>query len=324
MKKLTKALLPAIALLMASIVSLVGVTFAWFQQGTTAEVENVTAGVQAADGMLVSWDGATWVSTLNIADAAYSVTTISANGNTAVKEDGTPNLTYSPVSTIGEVDTATGVIKFFTATVEQDKIASIDAVSGTAGLFKMTFYVNVSNDCSIYFKGENDAKSTLTSSATANQNSATAARVAFVYAGHATSTAGAIGLGASESRTVKIWEPNATTHTNDGWIDSGLVAAENIKFDYYGIKGAASAYPAERKSALTPTGVFSAEISDAAHMSKVSTFADASDIYFDLTAGISKIEVYVWLEGQDADCTNSISSGDLILSLLMSKGATVA
>ena len=40
---------------------------------------------------------------------------------------------------------------------------------------------------------------------------------------------------------------------------------------------------------------------------------------FALTAGITKVRVYMWIEGQDVDCENNASIGNITLNLQFSK-----
>ena len=47
-------------------------------------------------------------------------------------------------------------------------------------------------------------------------------------------------------------------------------------------------------------------------------FPDADSFTFELEAGINKIRIYIWLEGQDADCINNISFGDFTTNLAFS------
>ena len=44
---------------------------------------------------------------------------------------------------------------------------------------------------------------------------------------------------------------------------------------------------------------------------KTQTGFAANQQIFDLKAGITKYRVYIWVEGQDVDCENGSSSGDL-------------
>ena len=46
----------------------------------------------------------------------------------------------------------------------------------------------------------------------------------------------------------------------------------------------------------------------------VVTFNETKDIV-ELKAGINKMRVYIWLEGQDVDCINNISFGDFTANL---------
>ena len=44
----------------------------------------------------------------------------------------------------------------------------------------------------------------------------------------------------------------------------------------------------------------------------------AYQLLLNLQAGITKVRVYLWLEGQDVDCENNASVGDLAFSLQFS------
>ena len=45
---------------------------------------------------------------------------------------------------------------------------------------------------------------------------------------------------------------------------------------------------------------------------------DANTEIFNLRAGITKIRVYMWVEGQDVDCENNASIGNMSLNLQFS------
>ncbi|MGN1029000.1 MAG: hypothetical protein ACI4P7_02795, partial [Bacilli bacterium] len=48
------------------------------------------------------------------------------------------------------------------------------------------------------------------------------------------------------------------------------------------------------------------------------TNRDSYEKIFDLPSGISKIRIYIWIEGQDVDCENEASVGDAKLTLKLS------
>ena len=49
---------------------------------------------------------------------------------------------------------------------------------------------------------------------------------------------------------------------------------------------------------------------------------DAYEEVLQLQAGITKVRVYMWVEGQDVDCENNASGGDLLYNLQFSSLAS--
>jgi len=95
-KTLRKAMISTIAMLVVAVMSLTGVTYAWFTQGTEAKVEGMQMSVQAADGGIqVSKDGVNW-----------------ANLITLTAEDGNIREGVMPVSTVNAEN-------FFKATIDR-------------------------------------------------------------------------------------------------------------------------------------------------------------------------------------------------------------
>ena len=65
-RKFRKSMLSTLVILMAAVLSLTGATYAWFTTGTSAEVGSITAGVEEGSGLLISTDGSSWMSSVNL------------------------------------------------------------------------------------------------------------------------------------------------------------------------------------------------------------------------------------------------------------------
>ena len=49
---------------------------------------------------------------------------------------------------------------------------------------------------------------------------------------------------------------------------------------------------------------------------------DSDPVLFSLEAGeMAKIDLYIWLEGQDVDCTNQIKDAQILANIQMEAGA---
>ena len=301
MKLRKKALLPAIAMVLASVIALSGVTYAWFTTSNEATVGTLDVNVAAANGIQISLDGAAWMSTLTSQDIIDAITN-QATGNYKNAVNQYPVGEIAPVSSAGDV--SNGKLQmFFGAYNDAGLLTSVkeEEQARTSGgnfiAFDLFVKSSMDQDMSLIL---GDAASYVASSAkwgAADSKTQAAVRVAFLPMGcdaeNPESASAAQAL--TGDGTVYIWEPNA-----------GMRAA--------GVSATSDAY----KGFYTefPDGVKESELGDS-HVKSVSTLKNASDFegLFPLKAGINKIRIYIWLEGQDVDCVNAISTGDFAVNL---------
>jgi hypothetical protein len=138
-------------------------------------------------------------------------------------------------------------------------------------------------------------------------------RIAFFNQGtDSTSTpATAIALENGTSSTQVIWEPYATSHTT--WaLGNGATAA--TKHTYYGIKaagtGLTTVYSEQALDAAEVTPVYFDDVTTITPDTNGSPFGYvAGNRVFTAGVGITKVRVYIWVEGQDIDTENSVSLG---------------
>ena len=289
-----KALVPAIAMVLASVIALTGVTYAWFTTGNTASVTGLDVNVQTANGIQISLDASKWKSVITADDL---VEAIGKGTDYADRTIQIPGAEIAPVSTAGNV--ADGKLQMFFG--EYDKSGNLRSVSEveqnrTSGgnfvafdlFFKSTMDQTLSlklGDAASFVKG------TTAMGGFDNVGTEKAVRVAFLDMGSAPTPAQARAL--KDVKSVHIWEPNSATRA-DG------VDAETGKLAYKGFNSEFESIP-------------ETELSDA-QVTSVTTF-DADQDITNLTNGISKVRVYIWLEGQDVDCINNISFGDFTANL---------
>ena len=315
----------AILILLLLAALLFASTYAWFTANRVVSVSDIDVRIEAQSGLQISADGAHWKSMLTVDDlktAAYA-----GNSNQLPS-------TMEPVSTIGEVDPSTGFMKMFYGTVKSQgdgfaltATAEPAEADGETGRFvAFDIFLQVNQDEPNVILGEN---STVTFKGTAgNEGLQNAARVAFIKQTHA-----AIGSEASTFVTkhdlaksflessqdaTDFWEPNSDVHTaaavaaakSNYDIDTQTTGATVI--DYYGIN-----------QAITE-GVDLSETNDgtdATHFTQVtpsiitkSAMTDFENA-FSLDEGITKMRVYMWIEGQDVDCENNASGSDITFKL---------
>ena len=301
-----KALAPALLGAICSLVALTSVSYAWFTMGNTAEVGNIDVNVQAADGMQVSVDAENWKSVISLAEL---------NGVTSnvISSD-----KFSPISSVGTV--TDGVQKMFLGNVESNGKITATETTGNYQMFDL--YVKVDVDSTLYL----DIGSSVVDG-TEGKNTHLAARVSFSDLGnvaydanYSAETAKAL----KASTTAVIWEPNAKLHTASA-IASGKATSGAAIATYKGVN-AVITEPNDIKDAETGavTKTYDSHFSDVtpkqpAYDSNLAT--SAKQELLSLEAGVNKVRIYIWLEGQDVDCANDIAKGSFVTKLKFTKTA---
>ncbi len=274
-----RALFPAIAMVLVSVLALSGVSYAWFTMSQSATVNELSVNVTVADGMQISVDGGAWKSTINASDITTNLPSYLSNKN-QLPLDG-----VKPVSSPCTV--ADGVMAMFLGEIQDDgslkTTALEDADEGNYYAFDLFF--NMSSDKKLVL----DTGSYVTSTAETHK----AVRVAFIDLGSATTGSAAQGLvGAAEK--IVIWEPAATQHTSTAVAADSTIL--NTKVNYLGVDSAAANFTGG-------TAVTTLDINENATTGATTVAKEL----FDFAAGVNKVRVYIWLEGQDVDCNNDIS-----------------
>ena len=323
----------SIILLLILLLLLITSTYAWFTANQVVTISTLNVHIEAQNGLQISADATAWKSVLENADiasdAAYS-------GNT----NQIPT-SMEPVSTVGEIDTATGFMKMFYGTVTADETdggaykltstAETDAAGTTGKYIAFDMFLRVDKDTQLKLT---QASTVEMKEGSSDKGIKQASRVAFCLQGTQpvgtalgtiTGMKGATSFGA-EGSTVYIWEPNSNWHT---------AAAVAHARDNYGITTTASedgssvaAVPYYGVNQVITEGIklintnngndtthFTAITPSYVTESDTSAVLKAEQNVFSLSAGITKARVYMWIEGQDVDCENTASGTDISFNL---------
>ena len=317
-KQKKTSLKSAILLLLLMALLLITSSYAWFTANQTVTVSTLQVNVKASNGLQISADGTNWKTILEKADLTTAAETYTDIVNQLPSKD------LEPVSTDGTVENGKmnmfyGVaapndagVYYLTATKQTD-------ATGTSGKYiAFDLFLKVDQDTTIYMT----PSSKVTMAGDKDTGLQNAARVAFVTEGHATvdeavnlTTVQQLSLA---SGTADIWEPNYDTHTSGGVTaakDYYGIATETTGgslLDYYGIKAEITGNGVPMKQTTTPDTTYFAKVDP-----KFATLATntASPKFADLKAGVTKIRVYMWVEGQDVDCENGASGSDIKFDL---------
>ena len=353
-KKQKKSKLGALILLLfLTIVMLSTATYAWFTANKSVQVSNIDVNVQATGGIQISTDAVNWKTLISNADitTGWSAT---VSGNTVNDTNQLPT-SLSPVSTAGLVDASTdataktkkgnlsmyhGVVAantqgVFSLTAEKDL-----EVKGTEGNFiAFDLFIKTDAAAALYIEPGTGASVTAGSTDKGLQN---ATRIAFVIEGNAganDATAGILTLDNATSSNVTIFEPHVDSHTASGVTQSNLyyshytnyntitAASGNQAVSCDGVKAPiTSAIPLAQTNATDNASYFQTVTS----VPFTSAFANADTgqtnyEWYSTTApfpaGITKVRVYMWVEGQDVDCENDASGANLTYKIALTQNA---
>ncbi len=312
-------------LLLVTALSLSVSSYAWFTTNRLARVDLLDVNVRAQGGVEISTDGINWKAAINVEDI------VSARDNYPTSLNQIPK-TLEPVSTVGEV--SNGLINIFYGKVEnnlngdyiltsQKNVEEEGFDENSTGKF-ITFdlFFKTSESTRLYLTPE----SIITYGGDYSVGIENAMRVAFVNEGNTftgDSSANIQSMMTNDSDDVYIWEPNYNKHTLSGVANAkntyGLnIDEESLSLSYDGVKSEISSSQgikaSNAKESIYPTLFEKVNIS---YYTKTD-FSENIEV-FSLNKGITKIRVYMWIEGQDVDCENDASVGNISLNLQFSK-----
>ena len=210
-----------------------------------------------------------------------------------------------------------------TTTKEEEKDDSARVPGDPAGkyiAFDLFFKVNTGTQ--VYL----NAGSGVTTTDAQDTGIKNAARIALVNLGNIAdgSSLDAIqGLNNGAASTVTLWEQNYDVHT-----PAGVKQAKDV----YGLDTMENGAPALSYKGVIDTITKAEDIlqSDTSSETKfksvdptIKTVAgfSSNQALFSLPAGITKIRVYMWVEGQDVDCENNASGGTIKFDLKITTNA---
>ena len=324
-----KKILPLILLLLLTTIMLSTSTYAWFTANKTVTIESINVNVATSSGLQISTDAKNWKSVITNTDITNP--TDWADGNT----NQFPSMLV-PVSTAGDVDAGSGHLNMFSGDVgttngefslTSEALTEAKGIEGKFVAFDIFLRTEESNK-PIYLTTD----SNVVKAGDADTGLKNAARVAFVVQGNAASTAEPAtlrGLKASGSGAgiVTIWEPNSDVHTSYGvaaaleyYNKTTTVGPGAAALDYEGVYAAISS-PVLLKEANS--GKHASNFKAVTTLKTIETPTAYTQL-ITLASGVTKIRVYLWVEGQDVDCENNASGSDITYNIVLSQNSEPA
>ena len=287
-----KGLMPAVLGAVCSVVALTSVSYAWFTMGDTSRVDEIEVNVQAAGGMQISANAVDWKSVLPTDELKDESLT---NNEFNVSADG-----MKPTSSVGEY--VNGKQNMFLGNIGED--GELDVTASAAGHYiAFDLYIKVDADETLVLDADSFVRGL------SNVDTELAVRVSFADFGGVDGTpAAAQELGKDFNGKARVWEPNANTHAEEVYVNGTISEAQKTQvLEYDGVKGIQNTNEPVYDKLVEPSSkyidLFTTNYTD--ENGKIG--AGQVVELFDLSKGINKIRVYIWLEGQDVDCVNSIS-----------------
>lgn len=287
-KTFRKAAMSTICMLIVAVMSLTGATYAWFTIGDTATVDGMKMEiVAAAGGLEVSTDGNVWGNALSLTNQSKS--------------------SINPVSTV-DAENFVGLKEYNPADSEQIKVTSVNAADN---VITQTLKLRNTGTESITIDFRNTYIRDI-ANATGNKTTdiGKAGRIAiFVKSGENWALKGIMAPYYDETVT----DGNKYACDTTAYKGIKLLAQETESADYFYFRVNGTNQPdANRTSDVTlyDTDATAMELTIPGLVNNVAQVID--------------IKVVVWLEGQDADCSNPNAGGAFDVVLQFNKtGATI-
>ena len=322
-KKNKKKLSLLILLLLITVVMLGTSTYAWFTANRVVTINQIDVKVEASNGLQISTDASTWKTVITNDDITSGYTganNILPATVTAVSTNGaiTNHLMDMYSGVIGNDDEGN-----YTIFTNKENEASTTSANGKFVAFDV--FLKVDKDEQIYLTQNSSVVNKDTDKGLQNS-----ARVAFVEIGTGESSKAPgelIRLNNSAAAKAFIWEPNADAHAdtvkNQLSSQYGVSLVANDKTPYYGINGAFTT-PQSLIETVNGTNTDNSELvtPDLVTLAAFGTELDADgnkvEDYkqvFSLSAGVTKMRIYMWVEGQDIDCENYATGASISYNL---------
>lgn len=312
-KKRKKRIKYLIFLLFLTSLYLSTAAYSWFSTNRTVYISELSIKVQAQGGIEISPDAREWSTRINQADI------VGANATYPNSINQLP-MTMEPVST-GKI-VSNGKLQMYYGYTENKEndyllLATKDTEKeGTKDGKFMAF--------DIFLKADNETRLYLANTSYASYKGITpgienSVRFAFLVEGteeDKTNYMNAQNLNNATENTTYIWEPNYDSHSENGIKNASSVYGINIsdsdgkQIKYDGLISNISknnnVLVSKANSATYPNLFRNVNVD---YLTK-KQFDENIEMFL-LNPGITKIRVYIWIEGQDVDCENKSAIGDI-------------
>ena len=312
----------SLLLLLLLLVFLIVSTYAWFTANQTVTISTLDVNVQTSNGLQISADAINWKTILQKEDITGATATYATNTNQMPDE-------MEPVSSAGVV--TAGVMDMFSGEVDADDSGTdytlvsnkLTDTRGTEGTYiAFDIFLRIDQPSQVYLTTASNVTYKQGATDKGLQN---AARVAFIDEGNASIETEPTTIQALKNGTSSIiWEPNYDVHTAAGVLNAkeiyGLdtTTTGGTQLSYDGIKAAFNIGKGVTLKTANKTSFADSFETVTPTISTTKDF-DTQQSLLNLKAGITKVRIYMWVEGQDVDCENNASGTDISFNVQITK-----
>ena len=297
-----RTFISAIAMLLVSAIVLTSSTFAWFSMAKRVEVEKMQLNITSPDGVQISANTSAFTTMLTLADL-MGESTARWNAYTG-HTNNFPEL-LRPSSSNMAVTNA--LPRFFEGSISDTGVLSLrQAQDTTGGYVVFDLFVKVGKNETVWWN-----ESTVT--CTDNPDVETAMRLALVNCGTVNEKDEADVIKTkvpanTYNNSVVMYEIDSTNHTQASGFEAGATVPN---FYIHGTSNNAK---------LAGDGKYYTDDSYCAGTFKATLATkDNADTtaYFNASAGVNRIRVYLWMEGNDVDCANDVAGATIDFNLVL-------
>ncbi len=297
-----RTFISAIAMLVVSAIVLTSSTFAWFSMAKRVEVETMELNITSPDGVQLSGNANAFTTMLTLADLKGETTARWAayEGN----ENNFPELVVPSSSTLF-VDRSLPV--FYSGSIDDSgRIAATQVMSDVgSGYVAFDLFVKVGADQKVFW-----SESSI--NCPDNPEVVSAMRMAVINCGTVAAKAEAAAILATVPQNalqnrVAMYVPNADIHTDASGYEDGATVPDvyiDAPFTNRVPTGNGNNIMQEAQYSSEPIGT------------KVLDGNMGTNAYFNAVTGVNRVRVYLWMEGNDVDCENSVAGATLNFNLV--------
>ncbi|MDO4377018.1 MAG: hypothetical protein Q4C38_02635 [bacterium] len=321
-------LLILLLLLLGTGVMLATSTYAWFTANKAVSISTLNVNIEAKNGIQISTDGTKWKSIIQKTDITGAHATYGASVN-QLPDVLEPVSTGGVVNVQGRLPMYYGTIATSTSTDNEGEyiltaVPSVETESNGAdsdGKFiAFDVFFKVEKETQIYITPDSQVKSTDVD----DMGIKNASRIGFVVLGNTTAgdtVANIQKLNTGATSSTYIWEPNYNTHTAAGVANARDVYGVTVTDDGTSAIVGYSGVIADVSAADDVLLGNATEAKDSTKFKNVDIAYKTKNQFthyipvFTLANGVTKVRIYMWVEGQDVDCENNASGGNISFDL---------